>query len=53
MGCFSFFSQKCIEAIDGTHVDTNVTGENKVPCQDYKSNTSQNATSHIAWVWII
>jgi hypothetical protein len=39
---FSFFSQKCIGAIDGTYVDVNMTRENKVPYWDYKSNTLQN-----------
>ena len=39
---FFFFSQKCIGAIDGIHVDANVRGENKVPYQDYKSSTSHN-----------
>jgi hypothetical protein len=39
---FLFSLQKCIRAIDDTHVDANVTGENTVPYRDYKSNTSQN-----------
>ena len=39
---FLFLSQKCIGAVDGTHVDANVKGENKVPYRDYKSKTSQN-----------
>jgi hypothetical protein len=29
-------------APNGTQIDANVTGENKVPYRDYKSNTSQN-----------
>jgi hypothetical protein len=37
-----FFSQKCIEAIDGTYVDTNVTSENKVPYWDRKLTTTHN-----------
>jgi hypothetical protein len=39
---FYFFSQKCIRAIDGTYVDTNVRGKNKVLYRDYKLNVSQN-----------
>jgi hypothetical protein len=39
---FYFFSQKCIGAIDGTHVDTNVRGKNKALYRDYKLNVSQN-----------
>jgi hypothetical protein len=39
---FFFSSKKCSGAIDGTHIDANVTGKNNVPYRGRKSTTTQN-----------